>query len=147
MLNKNMELTSFIYFYCGEFLGEFVLVRTDVPNLKLDVQGRFEQVAPNIYGKVMATQLTSVVAAGNSSATIEVRLRPQHAQWRYRLDVLANGKRVFFDRKSLKVQHFPGTVYLIVHLIVINSSSKSFMNDFYVNRSYCVHSYVYFKSV
>ncbi|XP_077292474.1 protein mesh-like isoform X2 [Arctopsyche grandis] len=98
--------------------GEFVLVRTDVPNLKLDVQGRFEQVAPNLYGKVMATQLTSVVAAGNSSATIEVRLRPQHAQWRYRLDVLANGKRVFFDRKSLKVQHFPGvTVYTPTYIL------------------------------
>lgn len=94
----------------NHFTGEFVLVRTDVPNLKLDVQGRFEQLPPNIHGPVMATQLTSVVAAGNNSATIEVRLRPSYAQWRYRLDVFANGKRVFFDRKSLKVQHFPGTI-------------------------------------
>lgn len=92
-------------------------MRTDVPNLKLDVQGRFEQMPPNIHGQVMATQLTSVVAAGNNSAVIEVRLRPSHAQWRYRLDVFANGKRVFFDRKSLKVQHFPGIILLNISLI------------------------------
>jgi hypothetical protein len=35
-------------------------------------------------------------------------MRPPQAQWRYRLDVFADGKRVFFDRSSLKIQHFPG---------------------------------------
>lgn len=39
-----------------------------------------------------------------------MRLRPEYAQWRYRLDVLADGKRVYFDRRSLKFQHFPGVV-------------------------------------
>jgi len=37
-----------------------------------------------------------------------VRVRPRHAQWRYRLDVFAGGRRVYFDRQSLRVQRFPG---------------------------------------
>ncbi|XP_050672826.1 protein mesh isoform X1 [Leptidea sinapis] len=98
--------------------GEFVLVRVDHPQLKLDVQGRFEQVPRNIYGPVNATQLTSVVAASNNSVPIEVRLRPTHAQWRYRLDVFADGKRVYFDRPALRVQYFPGvTVYQPMYIL------------------------------
>lgn len=41
--------------------GEFVLLRSDTPKFKLDVQARFEQVAKNFYGESRATQLTSVV--------------------------------------------------------------------------------------
>lgn len=41
--------------------GEFVLVHADTNKHKLDVQARFQQVNPNIYGPVMATQLTSIV--------------------------------------------------------------------------------------
>ncbi|CAH0591404.1 unnamed protein product [Chrysodeixis includens] len=101
--------------------GEYVLVRVDHPQLKLDVQGRFEQVPRNIHGRVNATHLTSVVAASNNSVSVEVRLRPQHAQWRYRLDVFADNKRVYFDRPSLRVQYFPGvTVYQ--PLYVLNQS-------------------------
>lgn len=62
----------------------------------------------NAYGPVEATQLTSIVASGNTSTIIEVRVRPTHAQWRYRLDVFANNKRIYFDRPSLKFQHFQG---------------------------------------
>ncbi|XP_026330187.1 protein mesh isoform X1 [Hyposmocoma kahamanoa] len=92
--------------------GEYVLVRVDHAQLKLDVQGRFEQVARNIYGPVNATHITAIVAASNNSVPIEVRLRPEHAQWRYRLDVFANNKRIFFDRPALRVQYFRGvTVY------------------------------------
>lgn len=47
-------------------------------------------------------------AQDNSSTIIEVRLRPSQAQWRYRLDVLADKRRVYFDRQSLKIQHFQG---------------------------------------
>ncbi|XP_034249969.1 protein mesh isoform X2 [Thrips palmi] len=92
--------------------GEFVLVHVDNQKQKLDVQGRFEQMPSNLYGPVRATQLTSLAAQDNSSTIIEVRLRPPQAQWRYRLDVFADKKRVFFDRQSLRVQHFQGvTVY------------------------------------
>lgn len=54
--------------------GEYVLVRVDHPQLKLDVQGRFEQVPRNVYGAVNATHLTSIVAASNNSVPIEVNL-------------------------------------------------------------------------
>ncbi|XP_050546629.1 protein mesh-like isoform X2 [Daktulosphaira vitifoliae] len=92
--------------------GEFVLVHVDSNEFKFDVQGRFEQLSDNIYGPVMATQLTSIASRDNTSTVIEVRLRPRAAQWRYRLDVFADGKRVYFDRPALKVQHFHGvTVY------------------------------------
>jgi sushi domain-containing protein 2 len=89
-----------------------VLVRANNGRERLDVQGRFEQVFPNMHGQVRATQLTSVVARGNTSVVIEVRIRPQHAQWRYRLDVFADGRQIYFDRQSLKFQTFHGvTVY------------------------------------
>ncbi|XP_014258634.1 protein mesh isoform X2 [Cimex lectularius] len=92
--------------------GEFVLLHSSTDKYKLDVQGRFEQVSRNIYGESDATLLTSVAARGNNSAIIEVRLRPRYAQWRYRLDVFANKRRIFFDRPAFRVQHFRGvTVY------------------------------------
>ncbi|XP_075981860.1 sushi domain containing 2 mesh isoform X1 [Anticarsia gemmatalis] len=98
--------------------GEYVLVRVDHPQLKLDVQGRFEQVSRNIHGRVNATHLTSIVAASNNSVPVEVRLRPTHAQWRYRLDVFADNKRVYFDRPALRVQYFPGvTVYQPLYIL------------------------------
>jgi len=48
------------YEYTFNGKGEFVLVHVDSQKLSLDVQGRFEQVSPNIYGDVSATHLTAV---------------------------------------------------------------------------------------
>ncbi|GLH01111.1 Uncharacterized protein GBIM_07324 [Gryllus bimaculatus] len=90
--------------------GEFVLVHADSNKAQLDVQARFEQVPRNIYGEVAATQLTAVATKDNISATIEIRVRPEHARWRYHLDVFADGRRVYFDRDSLKTQHFRGVI-------------------------------------
>lgn len=108
-----------------------MLVQANKGKELLNIQGRFEQVPDNIYGEVRATQLTSVVgqffvpikkksrvklffsvAQDNSSSVIEVKIRPSHGQWRYRLDVLADGKRIYFDRPALKTQHFKGKVTL-----------------------------------
>lgn len=113
--------------YTFNGMGEFVLARVNDSAMPLDVQGRFEQVSRNIHGNVMATQLTSIVARGNFSTTvIEVRLRPQHAQWRYRLDVFADGRRIYFDRPSLKFQSFHGvTVYTPTY--VLNQSEVVIM--------------------
>lgn len=98
--------------YTFNGMGEFTLVRGSNGQERIDVQGRFEQVPRNIHGPVMATHLTSIVARGNTSTIIEVRLRPKEAQWRYRLDVFADGRRIYFDRQSLKYQFFHGvTVY------------------------------------
>ncbi|XP_076664606.1 sushi domain containing 2 mesh isoform X2 [Andrena cerasifolii] len=108
--------------------GEFVLLRVNRAKDKLDVQGRFEQLPNNMYGVVKATQLTSVAAKGNNSFTIEVRLRPKHAQWRYRLDVFADNRRVYFDRPSLKFQHFPGVV-VYTPTYILNQSEVIIMFD------------------
>ncbi|XP_046394152.1 protein mesh-like [Ischnura elegans] len=98
--------------------GEFVLLRANTNKNKLDIQGRFEQPQKTMYGEVRATQLTSIVARENMSAVIEVRVRPPVAQWRYQLDVLADGKKIYFDRPSLKVQHFEGvTVYTPTNIL------------------------------
>ncbi|XP_058804487.1 protein mesh isoform X2 [Phymastichus coffea] len=108
--------------------GEFVLVRVDDLKDKLDIQGRFEQLLDNFWGEVRATHLTAIAARGNNTATIEVRLRPSYAQWRYRLDVFSNGKRVYFDRNSLKVQHFPGVIVYTPNYI-LNQSEVIIMFD------------------
>ncbi|XP_035701228.1 protein mesh [Folsomia candida] len=91
--------------------GEFVLLKSNFS--QLEIQGRFEQPAPREDGKaVNSTKLTVIAAREGNSATVEVRLRPEEARWRYKLDVLVNGEKVFFDRDPQKVQHFPGvTVY------------------------------------
>lgn len=52
--------------------GEFVLVRANTPRVKLDVQGRFEQVQDSPYGEVKASMLTAVAARDNVSSTVEV---------------------------------------------------------------------------
>lgn len=52
--------------------GEFVLVRANSPRVKLDVQGRFEQVWNSPYGEVKASTLTAIAAKDNTSSTVEV---------------------------------------------------------------------------
>ncbi|KPU80188.1 uncharacterized protein Dana_GF16595, isoform C [Drosophila ananassae] len=104
--------------YTFNGLGEFVLARSIDESNRFEVQGRFQQLPTNYYGEVQATQLTALAMRGNTTTTIEVRLRPLHARWRYRLDVLADGRRVYFDRESLKFQHFDGvTVYTPTYLL------------------------------
>ncbi|XP_055617268.1 protein mesh isoform X2 [Toxorhynchites rutilus septentrionalis] len=104
--------------YTFNGMGEFVLLRGNNGRERIDVQGRFEQVPRNIHGPVMATHLTSIAARGNTSTIIEVRLRPREAQWRYRLDVFADQRRIYFDRQSLKFQHFHGvTVYTPTYIL------------------------------
>lgn len=89
--------------------GEFVLLKSNFS--QLEIQGRFEQPAPREDGKaVNSTKLTVIAAREGNSATVEVRLRPEEARWRYKLDVLVNGEKVFFDRDPQKVQHFPGNL-------------------------------------
>ncbi|CAL8070989.1 unnamed protein product [Orchesella dallaii] len=100
-------------FYTFNGRGEFVLVRSNTDRHKLDVQGRFEQIPDSlITGEVRATVLTAIAAKSNESVTVEVRMRPRDAQWRYKLDVIVDNRRVFFDRFPQKVQTFSGvTVY------------------------------------
>uniref|UniRef100_A0A0A1WDK4 Extracellular domains-containing protein CG31004 n=1 Tax=Zeugodacus cucurbitae TaxID=28588 RepID=A0A0A1WDK4_ZEUCU len=114
--------------YTFNGLGEFVLSRSVAADRRFEVQGRFEQVPKNQYGAVMATQLTALAMRGNTTTTIEVRLRPKFARWRYALDVLADGRRIYFDRESMRFQHFDGvTVYTPTYLL--NQSQVIVMFD------------------
>ncbi|XP_020713695.1 protein mesh isoform X2 [Ceratitis capitata] len=114
--------------YTFNGLGEFVLSRSVSADRRFEVQGRFEQVPKNQYGAVMATQLTALAMRGNTTTTIEVRLRPKFARWRYALDVLADGRRIYFDRESMRFQHFDGvTVYTPTYLL--NQSQVVVMFD------------------
>ena len=47
-------------------------------------------------------------ARDNFSTTVEIRLRPTEAQWRYKLNVLVNQKYLYFDRYPEKMQIFRG---------------------------------------
>ncbi|XP_018022342.1 protein mesh isoform X2 [Hyalella azteca] len=86
--------------------GEYVLTRVDSVRHVLDVQGRFEQIDENYLGGAKATMLTAVAARDNVSSVVEVRRRPLDAIWRYHLDVIVDGRRVYFDKYSLKIQQF-----------------------------------------
>ena len=99
---------GFPYTFNGR--GEYVLVKSNTDRHRLDVQARFEQLSNNFVGEVKATVLTAVVAKDNQSATVEVRVRPRDAQWRYKLDVIVDQHRVFFDRFPQKIQYFQGKV-------------------------------------
>lgn len=89
--------------------GEYVLVKSRTDRQRLDVQARFEQLTNDEYGnEVRGTILTAIAAKDNQSATVEIRLRPRDAQWRYKLDIIVDQHRVFFDRYPQKIQYFPG---------------------------------------
>jgi hypothetical protein len=53
-------------------VSNLTLIYSDSPKVKLDVQGRFEQVLDSPYGEVMASHLMAVAAKDNVSATVEV---------------------------------------------------------------------------
>lgn len=98
--------------YTFNGMGEFVLVRSNWSGLSFDVQGRFEVTKQRAQGWSMGTRMTSIVTKGNSAVIVEVRQRPDETQWRLRLDVIINGRKVYFDSPSRKVQHFDEvTVY------------------------------------
>lgn len=99
-------------------IGEFVLVRSNASGFTFDVQGRFEETKQQPQDWSMGTRMTSIVTKGDSSVIVEVRQRPEVAQWRYRLDVIVNGGKVYFDSPSRMVQHFEGvTVYTPANVI------------------------------
>ncbi|KAK4336770.1 hypothetical protein RND71_043857 [Anisodus tanguticus] len=90
--------------------GEYVLVHADNPMHKLDIQARFEQVPRKlrIDSVINATQLTAIAARDNQSATVEFRIRPNAARWRYQMYTLIDNEYVFFWDDSMRVQNFRG---------------------------------------
>ncbi|XP_068250957.1 protein mesh isoform X1 [Palaemon carinicauda] len=109
--------------------GEFVLVRVDSNRHVLDIQGRFEQIDKNYLGEIKGSMLTAIAARDNISSIVEVRRRPSDAIWRYHLDVIVDGERVYFDRYSQKIQQFrecvvytPSNILNQSHVVVMFSS-------------------------
>lgn len=104
--------------YTFNGLGDFLLVRRTTLMNPIEVQGRFEVMPSNRQGHVMATRLTGIVARVDHSETIEVRLRRSiEARWQYRMDVLVNGRRIYFDSPSRRVQHFIAVTVYTPHYI------------------------------
>lgn len=94
--------------------GEYVLVHSDDPKVKFDVQARFEQVPRRLrtMPSIPATQLTAIAAQDNFSSIVEFRIRPLAARWRYHLYVLVDNEYIFWWDKSMQVQNFRGvTLY------------------------------------
>uniref|UniRef100_A0A6G1S5F6 Extracellular domains-containing protein CG31004 n=1 Tax=Aceria tosichella TaxID=561515 RepID=A0A6G1S5F6_9ACAR len=94
--------------------GEYVLVHTDDPKVKFDVQARFEQVPKQFRNlpNIPATQLTAVAAQDNFSSVVEFRIRPLAARWRYHIYVLVDNEYIFWWDRSMQVQNFRGvTLY------------------------------------
>lgn len=94
--------------------GEYVLVHSDDPKVKFDVQARFEQVPRQFrhMAPIKATQLTAVAAQDNFSSIVEFRIRPLAARWRYHIYVLVDNEYIFWWDKSMQVQNFRGvTLY------------------------------------
>jgi PREDICTED: similar to CG31004-PA, isoform A isoform 1 len=61
---------------------------------------------------INATYLTAIAAQDNQSATVEFRIRPKAARWRYQMYCIVDKEYVFFWDSSLKVQNFRGlTLY------------------------------------
>ncbi|KAK7080924.1 hypothetical protein SK128_016330 [Halocaridina rubra] len=109
--------------------GEYVLTRVDSIRHKLDIQGRFEQIDKNYLGESKGSMLTAIAARDNVSSVVEIRRRPTDAIWRYHLDVIVDGERVYFDRYSQKIQQFrecvvytPSNILNQSHVIVMFSS-------------------------
>jgi len=127
--------------------GEYVLTRVDSNRGILDVQGRFEQIPENELGQAKATTLTAVAARDNTSSIIEIRRRPLNARWRYHMDVLVDGRLVYFDRYAKKIQRFknsvvytPSNVLNQSHVVVMFSSGAGLEvqqnNGFLTTRVY-----------
>ncbi|XP_053209715.1 protein mesh-like [Panonychus citri] len=94
--------------------GEFVLSRVEDASAKIEVQARFEQVPRKlrIDQNINATYLTAIAARDNQSATVEFRIRPKAARWRYQMYCIVDREYVFFWDASLRVQNFRGvTLY------------------------------------
>ena len=80
----------------------------------MEAWSEHSQVNNSPYGVVNATMLSAVAAKDNTSATVEVsqgpskadqskpqtqvRMRQPYAQWRYKLDVIVDGRYIYFDR-------------------------------------------------
>lgn len=93
--------------------GEFTLVHVDNAMHKFELQGRFEQMPqPDANTILNATVLKAIAAAENTSSTVEFRIRPIAASWRYQMYVIVDKEYVYWWDESMRLQNFRGvTLY------------------------------------
>ena len=82
----------------------------------ISLQWQVRDHSVHFTGLILLLNMVFFVAQSNSSTIIEVRLRPPYAQSRYRLDVFADKRRIYFDRPALKIQHFPGQLLCCISI-------------------------------
>ncbi|KHJ42436.1 AMOP domain protein [Trichuris suis] len=100
--------------------GHFVLVLLDTPNYKFTVQIRTEQPPRTLYSTdVAATVITGVSVQDQDSSVVQVFSRKQFRRWRYRTDILVDGKRYFFDMDRRRF--FKHVLVYVPHLVMNQS--------------------------
>ncbi|KAF7495260.1 Protein mesh [Sarcoptes scabiei] len=102
----------FNYTFNGK--GEFTLARVNNPMYKFELQGRFEQLPrPDHYSPMPnATFLRAIAVKDNVSSTVEFRVRPVAASWRYQMYVIVDKEYVYWWDESMRLQNFWGvTLY------------------------------------
>ncbi|KAL9698882.1 hypothetical protein quinque_002323 [Culex quinquefasciatus] len=85
---------------------------TNPPKLQLSETNRLTTLRKDRTEQpwsIRANQLSSIGALSNTSTVIVVQRR--NAEWRYRLDVFTETRRIFFERQSFKFQHFYGVQF------------------------------------
>lgn len=79
-----------------------------------ELQGRFEQLPrPDHYSPMPnATFLRAIAVKDNVSSTVEFRVRPVAASWRYQMYVIVDKEYVYWWDESMRLQNFWGvTLY------------------------------------
>ncbi|KAH7644783.1 protein mesh [Dermatophagoides farinae] len=99
---------QFNYTFNGK--GEYTLARVQNPMYRFELQGRFEQLpSPDNYSPMPnATFLGAIAVKDNVSSTVEFRIRPLAASWRYQMYVIVDKEYVFWWDDSMRVQNFYG---------------------------------------
>uniref|UniRef100_A0A5S6QR44 AMOP domain-containing protein n=1 Tax=Trichuris muris TaxID=70415 RepID=A0A5S6QR44_TRIMR len=100
--------------------GHFVLVLLDTPDCKFTAQIRTEQPPRTLYNAdVPATVITGVSVQDKDSSVVQVFSRKQFRRWRYRTDILVDGKKYFFDMDRRRF--FKRVLVYVPHLVMNQS--------------------------
>lgn len=141
-----MSFDRFNYTFNGK--GEFSLIHVDSEMHKLDIHGRFEQIA---HGE--GTHLTAIAIRDNQSSIIEFRLRPEAARWQYQLYLFGDKEMYYFwqpDMRSINMRgvmlYQPSGIRNMSHVIamfdsgagveVMVSPAGSLMLNVYLPRTF-----------
>ncbi|XP_055351550.1 protein mesh-like [Paramacrobiotus metropolitanus] len=89
-------------------LGDYVLLRSDLPSLSINVQVRLQKLPHEHFGDINSTFVQAVVVQENGSDIVEIQAVEQDKNWHPVLPVLVNGQPRYFNQSWLKIQQFKG---------------------------------------